>query len=220
MESKEFKGLVYRRLAQVAKCLSDPGRLEIMDMVLQAPKPVEQLVAETKMTVGTVSHHLQILKQAGVVTSRKDGRYVVYSHTNLGRDLFTQLCAAGETHIAEVRMAMLDFFGTDDFDTLDERELIKKTRDREIVLIDVRPQNEFEAGHIPGAISVPVKDLETKLKSLPRTKDIFAYCRGRYCVLSTEATKTLRKKGYRVLRLPRGPMDFQTSGIALSIGKR
>ncbi|MBL8019111.1 MAG: ArsR family transcriptional regulator [Leptospirales bacterium] len=220
MNNKEFKGLIYGRLAQVAKCLSDAGRLEILDMVTQAPKPVEQLVAETKMTLGTVSHHLQLLKRAGLVTSRKDGRYVVYSHTTLGRDLFTQLCAAGETHLAEIRMAMLDFFGHDDLEALDERELIKKARDREIMLIDVRPENEYEAGHIPGAVSVPIKELEKRLKSLPRTKDIFAYCRGRYCVLSTEATKTLRKNGYRVLRLPRGPMDFQAKGITLSVGKQ
>lgn len=218
MNGKEFKSLVFSRLAQAAKSFSDPGRLEILDMVMQGPKPVEQLAAETGMSVGTVSHHLQILKQSGIVASRKDGRYVVYSHTSLGRDLFTQLCAAGETHIGEIRMAMLDFFGKDDVDALDERELAKKARNNEIVLIDVRPEGEYEAGHIPGAISVPLKSLEKKLKSLPRNKDVFAYCRGRYCVLSTEATRALRKKGYRVLRLPRGPLDFQMKGIALAAG--
>ncbi len=215
---KQFKSLVYARLAQVAKCLGDPGRLELLDMVLQAPKSVEQLAGETKMTVATVSHHLQILKQAGVVTSRKDGRYVVYSQTTLGRDLFTHLCAAGETHIAEIRMAMQDFFGRDDIESFDERELIRRVRDGEILLIDVRPEGEYAAGHIPGAISIPLKEIEKKLKSLPRSKDIFAYCRGRYCVLSAEAAKALRRKGYRVSRLNRGPLDFQAKGITLSGG--
>lgn len=215
---KEFKVLVYSSLAQVARCLGDPGRLAILDMILQAPKPVEQLAAETKLSVATVSHHLQILKQAGVVSSQKKGRYVVYSQTTLGRDLFTQLCAAGEAHIAEIRMAMQDFFGRDDVEAFDERELIRRARKGEILLIDVRPVKEYEAGHIPGALSVPVKEIEKKLQSLPRTKDVFAYCRGRFCILSAEASNTLRRKGYRVSRLKLGPLDFQAKGIMLARG--
>jgi len=216
IQAKEFKSLVYARLAEVAKALSDPGRLEILDMVLQAPKPVEQLVADTKMTFAMVSHHLQILKRADLVNSTKEGRYVVYSQTTFGRDMFAHLCSTGETHIAEIQMAMQDFFGRDNIESLDERELIKKVRDGEILLIDVRPEKEYEAGHIPGAISIPLKELEKKLKSLPHSREIFAYCRGRYCVLSTEATKVLRKKGYRVSRLNRGPLDFLAKGISLS----
>ncbi len=218
MNGKQFKNLVFERLAQAAKALGDPRRLQIVEMVMQAPKPVEQLVLDVDLPLATVSHHLQILKQAGIVTSQKQGRRVVYSQTELGRDLFTELCAAGEAHIGEIRMAIRDFFGNDDVESSDERQVMKKIREGDAVLIDVRPRGEYDAGHIPGAISIPMKEMEKRMKSIPRSKDVFAYCRGRYCVLSHEAVKSLRKKGFRILRLNRGPLDFQARGIALDLG--
>ncbi len=214
MNAGQFKKTIYQELARVGKCLSDPARLEILDMALQAPKHVEQLCIETKRSMATVSHHLQILKQAGLLVSVRHGRFIAYTGTPLGRALFTRLCAEAEQSVAAIKVAAQDFFATE-AEPVDGRELLKRAQRGEILLVDVRPENEFEAGHLPGAISVPIREICGKLRKLPKNKEIFAYCRGRYCVLSEEATALLGKQGYRAHRLEKGPLDFQEAGVVL-----
>ncbi len=214
MNAGQFKKLIYQELARVGKCLSDPARLEILDMALQAPKHVEQLCLETKRSMATVSHHLQILKQAGLLESARQGRFITYAGTPLGRALFARLCAEAEQSVASIQVAMQDFFSAET-EAVDERGLLDRAQNGEILLIDVRPQHEYEAGHLPGAVSVPLREIRGKLRKLPRNREIFAYCRGRYCVLSQEATTLLRKWGYRVHRMESGPLDFEARGVRL-----
>lgn len=198
----------------MGKCLADPARLEILDMALQAPKHVEQLCKETKRSMPTVSHHLQILKQAGLLVSVRHGRFIAYTGTPLGAALFSRLCAEAERSVAAIKVAMQDFFSQEAVPA-DSRELLARAQSGQILLIDVRPKNEFDAGHLPGAISVPLRELRSKLRTLPKNREIFAYCRGRYCVLSEEAATQLSKQGYRVRRLEKGPLDFQAQGVKL-----
>lgn len=216
MNGKEFKSLVYHELANVGKAFADPVRLEILDMLAQAPKHVDQLSREGRMSVATTSHHLQLLKQSGLVAGKKSGRFVTYEPTELGRVLFQNLCAEAQHNVAEIQIAMQRFFDETYPEPVSEKEIIRKLQAGEIYLIDVRPTSEYAAGHVPGAVSLPLADLRKKLRTLPKKKPVFAYCRGRYCVLSEEATAFLREKGYNAFRVERGPLDFQARGIALS----
>lgn len=214
MNNGQFKRIIYQELARVGKCLSDPARLEILDMALQAPKHVEQLCLETRRSMATVSHHLQILKQAGLLVAVRQGRFIAYTGTPLGRALFAKLCAEAQQSVAAIKLAMQDFFAAES-EPVDERSMLQRARRGEVLLIDVRPESEFLAGHLPGAISVPLREIRGKLRKLPKNKEIFAYCRGRYCVLSEEAAEILAKQGYRVHRLEKGPLDFQAQGVVL-----
>lgn len=200
--TRTFKSAAYAHLAEVGKALSSATRLEILELLVQSPRSVEALASEVEQSVANTSHHLQALKRAQLVTSERDGLHVVY--TVAGEDvaaLLHTLQAVAGRHVAALENLTRDFFSVrDGLEALDQRTLLARLRDDDVVLIDVRPEHEYAAGHLPGALSVPLATLEARLSELPKDRSIVAYCRGPYCALSAEAAKRLRELGYDARR--------------------
>ena len=200
--TREFKDAVYEHLATVGKALSSSTRLEILEVLSQAPRTVESIAGEVDQSVANTSQHLQKLKKARLVTSTRDGVHVIY--TLSGDDvapLLEQLNRVATGHIAELEKLSRDFFtARDGLESVDQDTLLQRLKDDDVVLIDVRPEEEYSAGHLPGAISVPLNELEAHLANLPRGRSIVAYCRGPYCALSADAVRQLRAKGFEARR--------------------
>ena len=200
--NRTFKDAVYEHLATVGKALSSSTRLEILEVLCQAPRTVEAIARQVDQSVANTSHHLQALKRARLVTSRRDGLYVIYSLS--GDDvaaLLGQLNEVASRHIADLEQLSREFFDArEGLEAIGKKTLLERLRDDEVVLIDVRPEEEYDSGHLPGALSVPVDDLEARMADLPRDRTIVAYCRGPYCALSAEAVKRLREEGFEARR--------------------
>lgn len=202
LSGRQFKDLVYQNLARLAGALSAPMRLEILDLLCQSERTGEELAGLTGGSVANVSHHLQTLKGVGLVDSRRSGKYIYYTATRTGLQCWASLAKTGDESLPEIRLAMQAFFsGIESLDSMSISELSKKSRKGEIVVIDVRPREEFETWHLPGAMNLPLEELDAKLAELPAGKEILAYCRGPYCVLSRKAVERLRKRGFRASRL-------------------
>lgn len=213
---REFKNVIYTSLAKYGKALSDPKRIELLDLLVQAEKNVDLLSKEIGMSTAATSHHLQILKDIKLVRDRKEGRNIFYQIEEAGIRIFNTISSAGKEFNAEIRVEMDSFFDrNDELNELNYKEFLKRIASKEIILLDVRPENEYNSGHVPGSISVPLNELKSKLDSLPKRKKIFAYCRGKFCVLSKEAVDTLKKKGLDAYRIPDGPLEFINKGIRL-----
>ena len=217
MEARIYKDIIYHELAEVAKAASDPKRLEIIDLLCQSEKNVELLAGGLNMSVASTSHHLQILKRSKLVTDRKDSRFVFYKSSPMGMKFWKSLSEIGEQNISEIKLAISSFFHSEEYNTVGFRELRRKVKRGDILLLDVRPKEEYAAGHFPGAISIPIKELEEKMHSLPRNgdMDIVAYCRGPHCVLSQNAVDILQKNGITAYRLPRGIVEWKLDGYKL-----
>ncbi len=202
-ELRNFKNASYEYLAEVAKGLSSPTRLEILDLLTQSERNVESIAGEIDESVANTSHHLQALKKARLVRSRRDGNHVVYQVAGDDVcDLFTVLQTTAHRRVEELRELAEDFFaGRDELEPLELDELFARVRDEDAILIDVRGRDEFDSGHVPGALSIPLDELEERLSELPRTRSIIAYCRGPYCALSARAASLLRNEGYDARRL-------------------
>lgn len=241
--SRKFKDMIYTEIARMGKAMADPKRLEILDLLLQAEKNVELLANETGMSMASTSHHLQILKEAKLVADRRAGKFIYYSIREAGVISWRTISRLAEENIAEVKKLMNDFFKSEDeVNAIDYAEFMRQVMKDQIVLLDVRPANEYEADHIPGSISMPLKDLADEIRKLskkhgglrsggnyagdfPRSnvansqtsrKKIVAYCRGRYCVLSHEAVEILKAKGFKAYRLPDSVADFRDKSVSLS----
>ncbi|PJZ24278.1 sulfurtransferase [Leptospira hartskeerlii] len=211
---REFKNFVYSSLAKYGKAISDPKRIELLDLLVQAEKNVDILSKEIGMSVASTSHHLQILKEARLVRDRREGRNIFYQIEDVGIQIFDTISSAGKEFNAEIQIEMNSFFNSEqEVEELEYKDFLKRVLSKDIVLIDVRPENEYNSGHLPGSISIPLKELKSKLDKLPKRKKIFAYCRGKYCVLSEEAVKILRTEGYNAYRIPEGPLEFAQKGI-------
>ena len=201
-ESRLFKNAAFAHLAEVGKALSSPARLEILELLAQAPRTVERLAGEIGHSVANTSHHLQALKRAQLVTTERDGLHVVYSIA--GRDvakLLDQLQAVAARHVAGLEKLTREYF--DDpagNEPLDRDALLARLRSDDVVLLDVRPEQEFAEGHLPEALSIPLSVLESRLGELPRDRTIVAYCRGPFCTLSAEAVRRLRELGFDARR--------------------
>ncbi|XDD50562.1 ArsR/SmtB family transcription factor [Leptospira sp. WS92.C1] len=214
--SREFKNFVYSMLAKYGKAISDPKRIELLDLLLQADKNVDLLSKEIGMSVASTSHHLQILKETRLVTDRKDGRNTFYRIEKAGISIFDNVAVTGKKFSAEIRVAMDSFFDSEqELNELEYKDFLKKVVSKDIILIDVRPENEYNSGHVPGSISIPLNELKSRMETLPKRKKIVAYCRGKYCVLSKEAVEILRMKGLNAYRIPQGPLEFASVGIEL-----
>lgn len=200
--SRSFKDAAYAHLARVGKALSSPPRLEILELLAQAPRTVEVLAGEIQQSVANTSHHLQALKRAELVSSQRDGLHMVYSLA--GDDvaaLLVQLQAVAATHIAGLEKLSREFFDDPQgLESVDAATLRARMDAGEVVLIDVRPRVEFEVGHVHGALSMPLDELESRLDELPRDQTIVAYCRGPFCTFSAEAASRLRKLGFDAQR--------------------
>jgi rhodanese-related sulfurtransferase len=206
---------VFANLARVGTALSSPIRIEFLELLAQAERSVEQLATLTGTTVANTSQHLQKLRQAGLIVGRKQGLYVFY---RLAGDEVVEMLSAmsrvGEAYVAEVeRMVRLYFASKDELEPIRAKELLERARKGLVTVLDVRPPEEFAAGHVPGAINIPVHELEKRLKDLPKRKEVIAYCRGPYCLMSYDAVLMLRKKGLKARRLEAGMPEWRAAGM-------
>jgi rhodanese-related sulfurtransferase/biotin operon repressor len=206
---------VFANLARVGTALSSPTRIEFLELLAQAQRSVEQLATLTGTSVANTSQHLQKLRQAGLIIGRKEGLYVFY---RLAGDEVVEMLSAmsrvGEAYVAEVeRIVRLYFTSKDELEPVPAKELLNRARRGLVTVLDVRPPEEFAAGHVPGAINIPIHELEKRIKELPRRREVVAYCRGPYCLMSYDAVAVLRKKGLKARRLEAGMPEWRAAGM-------
>jgi rhodanese-related sulfurtransferase len=215
MAHREFKDRLFGQFARIGKALSSPRRLEIVDLLAQGERTVEEIARETSMSVASASQHLQMLKAARMVETRREGIYMHYRLAD--EDVFRTwqaVRALAESRLSEVDAVVEAYLvDRDALEAVDSSDLLERLRDGSVVVLDVRPEEEYRAGHIPGALSVPVDALEAALKTLPRNREVVAYCRGPYCVFSDEAVAFLKARGYRARRLRQGLPDWRAAGM-------
>jgi rhodanese-related sulfurtransferase len=211
---REFKDRLFEQFARIGKALASPKRLEILDLLAQGERTVEQIARETAMPVANASQHLQVLKAARMIDARREGLYSCYRLAD--EDVFRTwqaVRALGESRLAEVDRVVETYLkDRDALEAIDSTALMERLSDGSTVVLDVRPEEEYWAGHIPGALSVPVDALEAALQSLPKDKEIVAYCRGPFCVFSDEAIRLLHRHGFRARRLSEGFPEWQAAG--------
>ena len=210
-----FKHSLFEQFARIGKALSNANRLELLEYLAQGERSVDGLAGVSGLSVANTSQHLQQLRQAGLVASRKDGKTVFYriSDTDV-LDLVDRMRRVAERHLAEVEQ-LVDRYLTvkDDLEPLPAGELLSRARAGLVTVIDVRPREEYLAGHVPGAVNVPLSELEKHLREFDREKEVIAYCRGPYCVLAFEAVARLRRKGVTARRLQDGFPEWQLAGL-------
>lgn len=217
MKKRALKDLLYDQVARIGKAMSSPKRLELLELLAQGEKAVEQLATELSIDVRLASAHLKALKAARLVESRRDGKFMVYRLS--GPDvsaLCVRLREVAESHLVELRLMLDDMVAHPEQAVAVGREaLLAQARRGEIVVIDVRPRAEFDVAHLPCARSLPLAELEQRLAELPRDKEIVAYCRGPFCLLSNDAVTLLAARGFRVRKLLDGVSEWQTAGLPL-----
>ena len=213
------KQALFREFAEVAKALAHGVRLEILDYLAQADRNVETLARLTNVSVASVSQHLQKLRHAGLLVATKDGKQVIYSlKDELVVELLETLQRFADRNTAEVQQVISGYFNDrDSMEAVSKADLLERVAQGTAIALDVRPADEFDVGHLKGAINIPLADLEKHLAELPPNKEIIAYCRGPYCVMSYEAVTTLREKGYTVSRLDGGYPDWKAAGLPVTI---
>ena len=215
MNGRDFKSAIFEQLGRVGAAFASPKRVEIIDLLVQADRSVEAIADATSMTVANTSRHLQVLRQAGLVLARREGSYVLYRIADESvLEGYRALRSVAESRIAEVRQLAEAFFSeVDGAESIGLEELLERSRAGEVVVIDVRPQIEFEAGHLPGALSIPLDALSQRLGDFDRHTAVVAYCRGPYCVFAAEAVAQLRAAGLTAHRLAEGPLDWDLSQL-------
>lgn len=215
-----LKTAIYEQIARIGQATASPNRLELLDLLSQGPRTVDLLARQTGQSVATTSHHLQVLRRARLVEARKAGLYVTYSLADrqVG-EFFLQLRSLAESRLAEVRQVTRQYLeGRGALEPVGNDELVRRVRAGEVTLIDVRPREEYVAAHIPGAISVPLAGLRKRVGTLPRRRDIVAYCRGPYCVMALDAVDLLRRKGFRAHRMEHGVPEWRAQGWRVETG--
>jgi rhodanese-related sulfurtransferase/DNA-binding MarR family transcriptional regulator len=208
-------------LASVAKALGNGHRAEIIDVLAQGERSVEDIATEIGQSVANTSHHLRSLARAGALTTRRDGTRVFYRLASQRvADLWAAMRDVAAAHVADLDQLARAYLGKPDgVEEISRDELARRLRHEDIIVLDVRPTAEYEAGHVRGARSVPVAELRRHLRALPRDADIVAYCRGPYCVYANEAVTQLRKRGYKARRLEDGYPEWQRHGLPVAVGR-
>ena len=214
---RAFKDAIYGQLARIGKAVSSPRRLELLDLLRQTPRTVEELAREAGQSVANTSHHLQELRSQGLVESEKNGQYVTYRIANEEvSGFFSSIRALAESQLADIQQISERFFADqENAEPVDRGVLLERVKNGSVMVLDVRPREEYDAGHLVGAISVPLPELKRRLKKLPRKREIVAYCRGPYCVMATEAVELLRTKGFRAIRLELGVPEWRELGFSI-----
>ena len=209
------KHRLYEKFADVAKALSHAHKLELLELLAQRERSVEALAKVASLTVANTSRHLQQLRRAGLVVSRKEGLYVFYQLAGDDViDLLRCLRRTGQRHISEVNEVVVGYFSDrDSLEPVSRKELMQRSKDGLVTILDVRPGEEYEIGHIPGALNIPLDEIERRLSSLPKAQEVIAYCRGEYCVLAFEAVAALRQKGFKARRLEEGYPEWKAAGL-------
>ncbi len=220
MDLKTYSDALYGQFARIGKATASPRRLMLLEVLCQGPRTVETLAKETGQSVANTSQHLQVLRGARLVEAERDGLHVVYR--TAGEDVksfLKMLRSLADARLAEVEQVRREYMESrDTMERIDETVLIERVRDGEVTVLDVRPREEFEAGHVLGALSIPLRELEERIGSLDRGRDVVAYCRGPYCVLAVEAIETLKAHGFTAFPLEDGVDELSAKGFVLETG--
>jgi rhodanese-related sulfurtransferase len=220
MGDRAAKDALFEAFAEVAKALGSGRRAEIVDLLAQGERSVEEVAVELDQSVANTSHQLRALARAGLATTRRDGTRI---HYRLASERVGELWAAmrdvADAHVAGLEKLAAAYLGDrDGIDTVDRNELAARLKDRSVVVLDVRPEREFTAGHITGARSVPMSELRKHLKALPSDAEVVAYCRGPYCVYADDAVRELAKRGFNAARLEDGFPEWRRAGLPVASG--
>jgi rhodanese-related sulfurtransferase/predicted transcriptional regulator len=221
VDKRAFKNALYQQFARIGKALASPGRVEMLELLAQRERTVESLADELNFTMGNASAHLQVLREARLVEARKDGPYV---HYRLADDsvmaLLQSVGKVAESRLAEVDRLVASYFqDRAELDAIGFAELRARLKAGEAIVIDVRPVEEYEAGHIAGALSIPYDELEQRLREIPKDKAVVAYCRGPYCVFADQAVAALKSKRRKAFRLEGGYPEWKTAGLPVQASK-
>jgi rhodanese-related sulfurtransferase/DNA-binding transcriptional ArsR family regulator len=219
MGSREFKDNLYAEFAVLGKALANPHRLELLDLLAQGERNVEELAKEAALSFANASSHLQVLRRARLVEADKRGLNVIYRLAAPEIfQLWRTLRDVGRARLSEIDRLVENYFtDRDAFEAVDKEELLRMLKDEAVIIIDVRPELEYEQGHIPAARSVPVEILKRRLAELPRDVEVVAYCRGPYCVLSDQAVRLLHRHGFRARRLSEGFPEWRAAGYPVEV---
>jgi DNA-binding transcriptional ArsR family regulator/rhodanese-related sulfurtransferase len=219
---REFKDRLYGQFARLGKALSNPHRLEMLELLAQGERTVDSLATELGISVANASQHLQALRQAALVESRKDGLFVHYRLADPEVfDLSKVIRSVAERRLADLERLVSEHFGNRaDAEPVPMDELLKRARSKRVVILDTRPAREYIAGHITGALSIPVDDLQRRLKELTKSREYVAYCRGPYCIYADRAVEILRANGRRARRLVEGFPEWRSAGFPVSQGRQ
>ena len=217
---RRFKDSIYEQVARLGKAASAPKRLELLDLLCQGPRSVEALALQAGISLANASQHLQVLRGTRLVDAEKKGLRVEY---RLASDevcqFFLTLRGLAESRLTEIDQVTREYFESRGaMEAVEGEELLRRVRDGEVTVLDVRPAEEYRAGHIPGALSIPVSELKARLRELPKAREIVAYCRGPYCVMALEAVQLLRAKGFEAHRMEQGVVDWRARGWRVETG--
>jgi rhodanese-related sulfurtransferase len=217
---RRFTNRVYAEIGRVGRALANPHRLELLDLLCQAPKTVERLATEADLSVTNASQHLRVLREANLVTSYKQGTYVVYEVADEAvPEVLRGLRMSAEHYLPDLERITRRFLsGREGLVPVDRGSLRRRVLEGTVTVVDVRPRDEYAAGHILGARSIPLPELAERLRELPQDGEIVAYCRGPYCVLAMEAVARLRASGLRATRLEDGIADWRVLGLPVAVG--
>lgn len=218
MDNRTLKDLLYEQVARVGKAMASPKRLEMLEMLAQGEKSVETVAREVAVDVKLASAHLKALKEARLVQTRRDGKRILYRLS--GQDvaqLGVTLRQVAEEHLLELRLAVQQMMAEPErLARVGRKELLAQAKRGEVIVIDVRPQNEYDTAHLPFARSMPLSELAHRLAELPRDAQIVAYCRGPFCLMSDEAVALLKKRGYRARKTFDGVSEWQAAGLPVA----
>lgn len=217
MPSREAKNDLFEQFARVGRALSSAKRLELLDLLSQGERRVDRLAGLASLKLSTASAHLQTLKDANLVARRREGTKIYYRLAGSDvADLYVRLQAVASEHSAEVRAAREAFLGPGDTEEIDRQELLRRIEAEMVTVVDVRPAEEYLSGHIPGAVSIPLDQLASRLGDLPASGEIVAYCRGAYCALSYEAVRLLQSRGRPAARLVEGMLEWRLANLPVA----
>lgn len=220
MDTLTVKDQLYQQFARVGKAVANAHRIELLDLLSQGEQNVEELARKANLAFANTSQHLQVLSEARLVRTRREKNHVFYRLADNAVLHFTrELQALCQQQLAEVdQVVRLYFESREQMEPIDTRGLMNRVQAGDVIVLDVRPSGEYEAGHIPGALSVPMEELERRLTELPKDKEVIAYCRGPYCVLAVKAVALLRQHGFQAFRMKEGMPDWKARGLPVAAG--